>query len=62
MNEFLFHMVPRYFPFLLKGAWVTIELSVVSMACAIVLGLAVAIGRLSGRRWMVWPLQCYVEI
>ncbi|TGN96508.1 MULTISPECIES: amino acid ABC transporter permease [unclassified Burkholderia] len=62
MNEFLFHMIPRYFPFLLKGALITIELSLISMLCAIALGLVVAIGRLSPRRWIVWPLNCYVEI
>ncbi|MFW2275954.1 amino acid ABC transporter permease [Burkholderia orbicola] len=62
MNEFVFHMIPRYLPFLLKGALITIELSVLSMACAIVFGLAVAIGRLLSRRWIVWPLNCYVEI
>jgi His/Glu/Gln/Arg/opine family amino acid ABC transporter permease subunit len=62
MSEFFLQIVPRYFPFLLKGAWVTIELSMVSMACAIVIGLTVAIGRLSPRRWLCWPLQCYVEI
>ena len=55
MNEFFFTLVPRYFPFLLKGAWVTVELSAISMACAIVLGLAVALGRLSSRRWLERP-------
>ncbi|MDS0791537.1 amino acid ABC transporter permease [Burkholderia pseudomultivorans] len=62
MQEFFLHMIPRYFPFLLKGAWITIELSLISMTGAILLGLAVAIGRLSPRRWIAWPLQCYVEI
>jgi His/Glu/Gln/Arg/opine family amino acid ABC transporter permease subunit len=62
MNEFFFSLVPRYFPFLLKGALVTIELSVVSMTCALAIGLAVALGRLSSRRWLDWPLRAYVEI
>ncbi|WP_321796113.1 amino acid ABC transporter permease [Caballeronia sp. J97] len=62
MNEFFFTLIPRYFPFLLKGAWVTVELSVISMTCAIALGLAVAIGRLSSRGWLDWMLRAYVEI
>ncbi|SFU09925.1 amino acid ABC transporter permease [Paraburkholderia aspalathi] len=62
MSEFFFTLIPRYFPFLLKGAWVTIELSVISMTCAIALGLAVALGRLSSRRWLDWLLRAYVEI
>ena len=62
MSEFFFTLIPRYFPFLLKGAWVTIELSVISMTCAIALGLGVALGRLSLRRWLDWLLRAYVEI
>jgi His/Glu/Gln/Arg/opine family amino acid ABC transporter permease subunit len=62
MSEFFVTLVPRYFPFLLKGAWVTVELSAISMACALVLGLAVALGRLSTRHWLDWGLRVYVEI
>lgn len=62
MGEFFFTLVPHYFPFLLKGALVTIELSVVSMACALIIGLAVALGRLSSHRWLDWLLRAYVEI
>jgi His/Glu/Gln/Arg/opine family amino acid ABC transporter permease subunit len=62
MGEFFFTLIPRYFPFLLKGAWVTVELSAISMACAVVLGLAVALGRLTARRWLDWVLRVYVEI
>ncbi|MDF2810955.1 MAG: hypothetical protein K0S56_1986 [Microvirga sp.] len=62
MYEFFFVLIPRYFPFLLEGAIVTLELSILSMAFGLVLGLAVALGRLSGRRWLEWPLSAYVEI
>lgn len=62
MSEFFFTLIPRYFPFLLKGAWVTIELSVISMVCAMAIGLAVALGRMSARRWPGWLLRAYVEI
>lgn len=62
MYDFFFVLVPRHFPFLLEGAVVTLELSFVSMACALVVGLLAAMGRLSGRRWVEWPLLAYVEI
>ncbi|MCB4771466.1 amino acid ABC transporter permease [Ancylobacter sp. Lp-2] len=62
MYEFFFVLIPRYFPFLLEGAVVTLELSFLSMAFGLVLGMAVALGRLSGRKWLEWPLAAYVEI
>ncbi len=62
MYDFFFVLVPRYFPFLLQGAVVTLELSFLSMACGMVIGLAVAMGRLSGKRILEWPLIAYVEI
>jgi His/Glu/Gln/Arg/opine family amino acid ABC transporter permease subunit len=62
MYEFVFVSVPRYFPYLLKGAVVTIELTLLSMACALVLGLLVALGRLSKIRPLDWILRAYVEV
>ena len=32
------------------------------MAIGILLGLVIALGRLSGRWWLEWPLRAYVEI
>ncbi len=50
-----------YLPLLLRGAWVTVQLAVLSMLLAVALGLPIALMRLSGR----WPLQAaatvYVE-
>jgi His/Glu/Gln/Arg/opine family amino acid ABC transporter permease subunit len=60
--DFFFNQIPQHFPFLLSGAVVTIELSLVSMVVGLVLGLAVALGRMSGRWWLVWPLNAFVEI
>jgi len=60
--DFFFNQIPQHFPFLLSGAVVTIELSLVSMVVGLLLGLAVALGRMSGRWWLVWPLNAFVEI
>jgi His/Glu/Gln/Arg/opine family amino acid ABC transporter permease subunit len=62
MYDFFFVLIPRHFPFLLQGAAVTLELSILSMGFGVVLGLVVALGRLSGRALIEWPLYFYVEI
>jgi len=62
MREFVFVFAPQYFPYLLKGAVVTIELTIISMACALVLGLLVALGRLSRIQPLDWALRAYVEV
>jgi polar amino acid transport system substrate-binding protein len=53
------------FPFyalqLLRAAWVTVQLSFLSMPLAMLLGLLVAIGRLYGPGWIRIPLEAYVE-
>ncbi|MCS7167529.1 MAG: ABC transporter substrate-binding protein/permease [Gemmatales bacterium] len=50
-----------YFPLLLRAVWLTVELTVLSMAVAVVIGLIIAVCRLYGP----YPLQllalCYVE-
>src|SRR5438874_12421621 len=48
-------------PFLLEGLSLTVLASVVSMAAALVLGLLVALARLSGR-WLGAAAQVYIEL
>ena len=52
MYDFFFVLIPEHFSYLLQGAVVTLELSVLSMALGIVLGLVIALGRMSGRWWL----------
>lgn len=51
----------RYFPLLLRGAWMTIQVTVLSMLLAVAIGLPVALAR----RSPFWPLRAagttYVE-
>jgi polar amino acid transport system substrate-binding protein len=47
---------------LLKAAWITVQLSFLSMPLAMALGLLVAIGRLYGSWWVRAPLTAYVEL
>jgi His/Glu/Gln/Arg/opine family amino acid ABC transporter permease subunit len=62
MREFFLVLIPKYMPFLLQGALITIQLSFLSMACGICVGLLVALGRLSGIRPLDWLLQVYLEV
>ena len=62
MIEFFADFVPHYLPQLLKGALVTIELSIVSMVCSIFVGVVCAVGTLSGFRIATIPIKIYVEI
>ena len=50
-----------FLPPLLKGAKLTILLTLVVFMIASLLGLLVALGRLSRYRWVRWPLSVYVE-
>ncbi|WP_342643627.1 amino acid ABC transporter permease [Rhodoligotrophos ferricapiens] len=62
MHDFFFVLAPRYLPRLLEGAVVTIQLSIVSMAIATILGLLVALGRMGRSRILRLVLNGYVEI
>jgi His/Glu/Gln/Arg/opine family amino acid ABC transporter permease subunit len=62
MYDFFFVLIPQHFPFLLQGAVVTLELSILSMVVGIALGMIVALGRLSGSAIIEWVLYFYVEI
>ncbi|MFI6495773.1 amino acid ABC transporter permease [Nonomuraea typhae] len=48
--------------YLLGGAWSTVLAAVVSAALAMALGLVLALGRLSSRRWLRAPAAAYVEV
>jgi His/Glu/Gln/Arg/opine family amino acid ABC transporter permease subunit len=62
MQDFFFVLIPKYMPFLLQGALITVQLSFLSMACGICVGLLVALGRLSGIKPLDWLLQIYLEV
>lgn len=62
MYDFFFVLIPQYLPFLLEGAVTTVEISLVSMAFGLVVGLFVALGRLSGIAPLKAILAIYVEV
>ncbi len=62
MREFFFELLPKYLPFLLEGAVVTLQLSLVSMVAAILIGLLCALGSLSSQPLVRWGVAAYVEV
>jgi len=52
----------RYLPLLLRGAATTVELSVLGMALAVVVGLVIVLLRLYGPGPVSWLAKAYVEI
>jgi len=62
MYEYFFVLIPRHLPFLLEGAVITLELSVLSMVFAVLIGLLCALGRTSGQPLLAWSVAAYVEV
>ncbi len=52
----------RYLPAVLRAAVISVVLSCLSMALAVLVGVLVASGRLYGSRWLRWLLTAYVEV
>ena len=53
---------PKYLPLLLRGAVVTVEISVLAMALAVVTGLVIVLARLYGVAPLRWASRAYVEV
>ena len=49
-------------PFLLTGLWTTLVITVVSFTIGAVLGIPIALARLSGNRVLRWAATAYVEV
>jgi polar amino acid transport system permease protein len=56
-----FGPVLRYLPLLLDGLLQTLLLSAAAIAGGLVIGLVLALMRLSGRRWLAWPAIAVIE-
>jgi polar amino acid transport system substrate-binding protein len=53
---------PKYLPLLLRGAVVTVEISVLAMALAVVAGMVIVLARLYGVAPLRWLAKAYVEV
>jgi len=60
--QFNFGDVLAYYPWLLKGALLTLELIAIGGVCGIALGIFGAWARSNGPRWLRWLIGAYVEV
>ncbi len=60
--EWNFGLVLQYWPNFLRGILVTIELSAVVIAAALIGGVFVGIARHSKNRWLNWPATAFIEL
>ena len=62
--DYNFHWRPvfRALPELLQAGWVTMQVAVLAMLAGIVLGMALALARMSGRRALSLPATGWVEL
>jgi polar amino acid transport system substrate-binding protein len=51
-----------FVPLLLRGAFVTVEISIAAMALAVMLGLLLAVVRVFGSRALAWPAVAFIEV
>jgi polar amino acid transport system permease protein len=54
-------VVLNYLPFLLRGVWLTFLLAVTTAVTTSIVGLAMALGRLYGPRWLSIILTFYID-
>lgn len=55
MSDFKFSIIQEYAPFFLSGTWLTIKLSVIAILCGFLLGLVLALLRISKRNACLSP-------
>lgn len=61
MTDLQFGPIVEYLPDLLRGVWLTLGLSAISVSIGVVVGLVLALARLSGQRALNWPAYVYIE-
>ena len=61
MSDFKFSIIQEYAPFFLSGTWLTIKLSVIAILCGFLLGLVLALSRISKKKWLSFPSLLFIE-
>ena len=60
--EFDWGVILDNLPFLMRGLWTSVQLALITVALSLPLGCAIALGRLSQRRWLRWPSVTLVHV
>ena len=64
MNSYQFDwgVIPRSLPMMLQGLILTVEISVIVIVIATVLGFPLAVARMNRHEIIRWPAQAYIEV
>lgn len=61
MLDLKLSIIEEYAPFFVSGTWLTIKLSVAAIIIGFILGLVLALARISKRKWLHVPALCFIE-
>ena len=61
MGDFQFAKILGYFPDLIRGVGITLELGLISASMGLVLGLVLALMKYSRHPFLYWPAAVYIE-
>lgn len=60
--QFQFDAVFAAWPLLLKGTWITVQLSLVATVLGLVVAIFCAWGKTSGPGWLRFVINAYIEV
>jgi len=60
--QFQFESVFAAWPLLLKGTWITVQLSLTATVLGLVVAIACAWGKTSGPAWLRFVVNAYIEL
>lgn len=60
--QFQFDAVFAAWPLLLKGTWITVQLSLTATVLGLILAVLCAWGKTGGPAWLRWLIQAYIEL
>ncbi len=60
--EWSFHFLWQYQALILKGVAVTIGFTLLTVLLGLLVGTLIALGRMTGRRWISLPLVAFIEL
>ncbi|MDI1245028.1 MAG: ABC transporter permease subunit, partial [Rhodoferax sp.] len=59
---FQFSAVFDAWPLLLKGTWITVQLSLTATVLGLLVAIACALGKTAGPKPLRWGIQVYIEL
>ena len=61
-SNFDFSVIPLSLPFIAQGLLYSLKLTLIAMTGGIIIGTLLALGRLSGGKWLAGASKLYVDL